>query len=374
MRTTWIAAVLALLMVLAGCSASSGDSDSAHGAGGEAYDAAPEGPPGSVDRSEGAADMAGSGAGDDSAAMGDEAAADGGTVGGDPVVVPGAVTAEDAPMMVRRVELKVLVADVAAAATQARATVSGAGGWVQSEEVVPRTEDRPGQGSLVLRVPTSDLDGIITTLGALGEVTFSRSTAEDVTAEYRDVEARVETLEAGAQRLRELIADAPSVESIASLERELTSREAELDALKARMKVLEADVSRSTITLHLAEEGDDPAALAEEDETGFMAGLRAGWEAFVSSVNVLLTAAGALLPFLALVALLGIPLLLWRRRRTRARSTTEPTTGTTRTATSPATPHGPSRQAGAAGAGLASKDDRPAAAAGDPDGPGSGRP
>ena len=346
MRATWIAAVLALLLVLAGCSASSGeDSDSSRA--GADLDSALDGP--SVEQMD--SEMA------DDAALGD--GGEDGSAADGPAAAPGSVTTEDAPMMVRRVELKVLVEDVAAAATQARATVSGAGGWVQSEEVVPRTETRPGHGSLVLRVPTSDLDGIITSLDELGEVTFSRSTAEDVTAEYRDVEARVATLEAGADRLRDLIADAPSVESIASLERELTSREAELDSLKARMKVLEADVSRSTITLHLAEESDDLQVLGGENETGFLAGLRAGWEAFVSSVTVLLTAAGAMLPFLALAALVGIPLLLWRRRRTRARTT--PTTEA-------------SRQEGAARAGLASKDDRPAAAAGDPDGPGGRRP
>ena len=316
MKTRWIAAVLALLLVLAGCSTSSGGDDADSRGGGDSNTA--------VEQSDAEMEMADDGAMEGEAAVDSDSAAAGPAAA--PGVAPGTVTPENAPMMVRRVELKVLVDDVAAAATQARASISGAGGWVQSEEIVPGTEDRPGHGSMVLRVPSSDLDGIITSLSELGEVTFTRSTAEDVTAEYRDVEARVATLEAGAERLRDLIADAPSVESIASLERELTSREAELDALKARMKVLEADVSRSTITLHLAEESDDLQTLSQE-ETGFLAGLGAGWKAFVSSVNVLLTAAGALLPFLAVAALIGIPLLLWRRRRRQGRtSSTHPAT------------------------------------------------
>ena len=331
MKTRWIAAVLALLLVLAGCSTSSGGDDADSRGGGDSNTA--------VEQSDAEMEMADDGAMEGEAAVDSDSAAAGPAAA--PGVAPGTVTPENAPMMVRRVELKVLVDDVAAAATQARASISGAGGWVQSEEIVPGTEDRDGHGSMVLRVPSSDLDGIITSLSELGEVTFTRSTAEDVTAEYRDVEARVATLEAGAERLRDLIADAPSVESIASLERELTSREADLDALKARMKVLEADVSRSTITLHLAEESEDLQMIEEEDETGFLAGLRSGWEAFTSSVTVVLTAAGALLPFLVLAALIAIPVLVWRRRRTRA--------------------------------GLASKDDRSAAAAGDPDGSGSDR-
>ena len=337
MRTRWIAALLALLLVLAGCSASGGTDDSERAAADRAVDM----------------DMV-----DDAAAY-DEAASDGemaedGAVGAGPAVSPGDSSGEDAPMMVRRVELEVLVEDVAAAATRARASVSGAGGWVESEEVVPGTEDRPGHGSLVLRVPSSDLDGIITSLSELGEVTFTRSTAEDVAAEYRDVEARVATLEAGAERLRELIADAPSVESIASLERELTSREADLDALKARMKVLEADVSRSTVTLHLAEESEALRGLSEQDQTGFMAGLRQGWAAFTSSVTVVMTAAGALLPFLAVAAVVGIPLLVWRRRRAQDRSSSP-------AASAPASSRAPapasSRQASSGAPGLASKDD-----------------
>ena len=44
-------------------------------------------------------------------------------------------------MMVRRVELEVQVADVLQAVTRARATATGAGGWVESEEVVPGDED-----------------------------------------------------------------------------------------------------------------------------------------------------------------------------------------------------------------------------------------
>lgn len=336
MRTRWIAALLALLLVLAGCSANSGGTADSAPAGGErGADMDDAGAPYEESDAEMAMDAGSEADGDDGVAAG---------IATDPA------GSEDAPMMVRRVEVEILVEDIVAAATRARATVSGAGGWVQSEEVVPGTEERPGHGSLVLRVPSSDLDGIITSLSELGEVTFTRSTAEDVTAEYRDVEARVATLEAGAERLRDLIADAPSVESIASLERELTQREADLDALKARMQVLENDVSRSTITLHLAEESDDLGLHGHEDETGFMAGLRAGWSAFVSSVTVVLTAAGALLPFLALAALIGIPLLLWRRRRNRNR-TAEDTQ-----------------------APLASEDDRPAAAAGDPDGSGGRRP
>jgi hypothetical protein len=53
----------------------------------------------------------------------------------------------------------------------------------------------------------------------------------------------------------------------------------------------------------------------KHDDAGFLAGLRDGWDAFTSSATVLLTVLGAVLPFAALLVVLGVPLLLWLRRR-----------------------------------------------------------
>lgn len=279
-----LAALLALLLTLTACSAS-GQTDSAPDA------AAPADP---------AVREAGGSAEDPAGAA---STGEGATVQGD----------ESSPLMVRTAQVEVLVEDVGAAVSRARAAATGTGGWVSSEEVVPRVEGRAGWATLVLRVPSEDLDAVLTQLGELGEVTGSSSQAEDVTVEYRDVEARVATLEAGAARLRELVAQASSVEDIASLERELSDREAELDALKARMQVLADDVSRSTVTVHLAE--DSQSLGSSRSDTGFMAGLRQGWDAFTSSVTVLMTALGAFLPFLLLLALVLVPVLWWRRSR-----------------------------------------------------------
>lgn len=300
--TRIIAVALAVLLLLAGCS-SADTSTSGEDAGSEA-----------------AADYAQ----DDSAGGGEDAAGDaapeeaGGSDAADAAAAigEGSVAADgEAPLMVHRVELDVLVEDVAAAVTRARAVATGAGGYLSSEDVRPGTPEQAGYGSLVIRVPAAELDPVMTSLGELGQVQGSRSSADDVTTEYRDVEARIATLEAGADRLRDLIEEAPDVASIASLERELSTRESELDALKARMQVLSDDVARSTITLHLAEESD---ALADTGpETGFVAGLQQGWDAFTSSVTVVLTLAGALLPFLLLATALAVPALWWARRRRR---------------------------------------------------------
>jgi Domain of unknown function (DUF4349) len=51
-----------------------------------------------------------------------------------------------------------------------------------------------------------------------------------------------------------------------------------------------------------------------EDHSGFLAGLSAGWHGLKATTVGVLTATGALLPFLAVLALIGLPLVLLVRR------------------------------------------------------------
>jgi hypothetical protein len=54
--------------------------------------------------------------------------------------------------------------------------------------------------------------------------------------------------------------------------------------------------------------------------TGFLAGLKAGWHAFLVFGAGLLTVLGAVLPFLALFVLIGLPLVWLVRRRIAAQA------------------------------------------------------
>lgn len=311
MSARFMAALLALLLVLAGCSASTGSSG-----GDRAVDVA-EAPAG--DDAGEMGDAADEASVADDASAGDASAGDADAAQGVDVTTVAAEESEASHMMVHRATLDVQVEDVTQAVTKARATATGSGGWVESEEVAPGDEERPGHASLVLRVPSEGLEPVLASLGDLGTVTGSRSSAENVAAEYRDVEARIATLEASADRLRDLIGEATGVEAIADLERELSEREANLDGLKARLKVLADDVARSTVTLHLAE---DRADLGQAQErTGFLGGLQQGWDAFLTSVTFLVTALGALLPFLAVAAVVLVPVLWWRRNRRTSKVT-----------------------------------------------------
>jgi hypothetical protein len=74
----------------------------------------------------------------------------------------------------------------------------------------------------------------------------------------------------------------------------------------------------STITAVFVSDPSTPAEKEDEDPSGFLAGLQGGWNSFTSSLEVLLTVLGALLPWFVV---LGVPVLILVAllRRTAAR-------------------------------------------------------
>jgi hypothetical protein len=127
-----------------------------------------------------------------------------------------------------------------------------------------------------------------------------------------DLDTRLATQRASVERVRALLARARTIGEVVSIEGELTRREAELASLEQRKERLADQVALSTITVNLR----GPEAPGEEprDERGFLAGLKAGWDGFLTSVQVVLTVAGWLLPWVIAV---GLPvwLAVWLLRR-----------------------------------------------------------
>jgi Domain of unknown function (DUF4349) len=129
---------------------------------------------------------------------------------------------------------------------------------------------------------------------------------EDVTEQVVDVQSRVATAQASVERVRVLLARATTLGEIVSLESEVAKREAELESLKARLNKLTSLTALSTITAQFTRNGpvEEPK---KEDDSGFLAGFKGGWDSFTASLNVLLTVVGALLPWFIM---LGVPVLI----------------------------------------------------------------
>lgn len=330
---TGMAALVAVALLLAGCSG--GDDSSA--------------------RSDGSEDMVEDAAGVTALqpAEGGPVAAEGSpgdAAGGDAPRGDGGAGGLDTPVLADRsvvytVDLVVETDDVRAARDSAQAIAERFGGYVQSEGTygVPRAPMpvEPGsssggsaegpalsgdvstfpsadeQATLVLRVPAERHEQAVAALEALGQTVSRNRDAQDVTDEVVDVATRIETQQASIDRLQTLLGEATKIGDILAIETELTSRIAELESLKARQEQLSSLTQLASVTVSFV-----PPETVVEEGSGFVAGLRAGWTAFVRAVEVGLTALGAALPFLVALAVVAVPLvgwLTWRHRRQRTR-------------------------------------------------------
>lgn len=236
-------------------------------------------------------------------------------------VVPAALDRK----LARRADIALTVADVDTAAAKVRAIAAAARGFVLSESVSsePDSPDLGGFSSITISVPADALDPTLQRLAEIGEVHSRNTSTEDVTAQYVDTQSRVKTMQASVERVRALMGEATRIADIVSLEAELSRRQADLEAMQAQLAALEDAVQLAPIEVSLST--DESALETREDDTGFLAGLAAGWTAFTTSVSVLLTALGAALPFAAAAAVVVVPLVIWlRRRAARPGATAEP--------------------------------------------------
>jgi hypothetical protein len=212
--------------------------------------------------------------------------------------------------VVRNARLELSVGDVAAVSGRLRSVAAGVGGFVASEQSVDRS------ASFTLRIPAPRLDEVMNQLTAAGKVTARSEQADDVTDQVADLDGRLASQRAGVARIRALLDKATSVGDVVLIESELTQREADLESLQKRLAAVSSQVAMSTLTVALT---PTPAPEAQPAGDGFLAGLAAGWRAFVTASGALLTALGAVLPFALLLALLGGLGLLGRRLLQRSR-------------------------------------------------------
>lgn len=289
------ATLLAAALALTGCSGASDSSDS--GGGSRANDKAAA--PGAQQE----------GAGDSGRASGARA-----------TTAPKFTTSH----IIRTASLTVQVKDVPKALDEARTTVETAGGFVGNEST-SRDEKGHERTRVVLRVPVEKYDDVLADLEGAGKLLERTAKAEDVTDQVVDVESRIQSQRASVARVRELMDKATKLSDVVSLEGELSTRQADLEALLAQQASLKDRTSLATITLSLSETPVKKAA--KDEDPGFLDAVSGGWDVFVTLLRWIALVIGAALPFVIVIAA-GVALWLVVRSRLPRRPAPAPAAAT----------------------------------------------
>ncbi|RKS77670.1 uncharacterized protein DUF4349 [Motilibacter peucedani] len=239
------------------------------------------------------------------------AAAEGSSAGG-----TAARTALHPQALVVTVGRTVRVRDVAKAVAGASALAQRLGGHVEGEDGRDDPEDRAAaREQVVLRVPPARVDALVSGVEGYGDVLVRTRKDLDVTQQVQDVDARLANARASVARVRQFYARAKDVKDVVLMEGELSRRVADLESLEAQHATLSDSTTLATVTVTFV----GRSAVVPVHRTGFTAGLHSGADAFAASVTVVLTALGAVLPFVPLALVVGM-LGWWLVRSARRRS------------------------------------------------------
>jgi hypothetical protein len=154
--------------------------------------------------------------------------------------------------LIRNATLTLEVRDARHASRVLIAAVGPARGYVaESHESV----DELGRRSVVItvRVPAGRFDGSLAQVEGLGKVLDKQVTAEDVTEEFVDSQARLANLQQTEQRLRDHLTHTGRLSDILLVERELTRVRGEIEQLQGRLRYLSHRIAYSTLAVTLTE-------------------------------------------------------------------------------------------------------------------------
>ncbi len=255
------------------------------------------------------------------------------------VTAPGRTTAVGR-QVVTTASATILVDDVAASAQRVEAAATALGGSVDSmtigqSGVIPAPGGAgsvmpfgpsPDGGWLTVRVPSDQLTPLIAQLPAIGEVTASTITHQDVTDQAIDLRARIDASRVSVDRLTQLMAQATSTADLIAAEAALAERQATLESYQQQLDSLSGQVAMSTLTVGLAPRRTPVNA----DPAGFGDGVAAGWNGLIATLNGLVIAIGFLIPWIVVLVLVGamvwaiIALVRRARARRRARTGEQP--------------------------------------------------
>ncbi len=166
-----------------------------------------------------------------------------------------AIRGENRPKVIKTAEITVEVPEYAPAVAAARRIVEELGGFVADGS----TAELSGgalSGKLVARMPPERFDAIYNALKTVGRVEKEDARSADVTAEYVDLAARIESALITEERLQKLITEKSFLDEVTALlevERELQRVRTQIEQMQGSLRVMDNRIALSTITLHLHE-------------------------------------------------------------------------------------------------------------------------
>lgn len=210
----------------------------------------------------------------------------------------------DTRMVINNSYLSLLVNDVTETQKMIIQTAQTAGGYMV-ESNLSNPQDAP-TSTVVVRVPSATLTRTLQSFRTFAvKVITENLSGQDVTDEYVDNQARLETLYKTKAKFEEIFDQAKEIQDILNVQREIINLESQIDSVKGQEQYLEKNAQMAKITIYLST--DELALPYAPSETWRPQVI---FKQAVRSVLGNLRKVGTTLIWLAVYSILWIPLLI----------------------------------------------------------------
>jgi hypothetical protein len=154
--------------------------------------------------------------------------------------------------IIRRASLTLQVDEVKAGIKQVSDLMKRIGGFV-AESAYESTEGSVPSARMVLRVPAEKFDAVLDSLSGVGKVFARNVDSDDVTLEFVDTTSRIRNLKQEESTLLKLLQRTGKLSEVLEMERELSRVRGEIEQAQGRLRHLGNQVSLATIEVSLSE-------------------------------------------------------------------------------------------------------------------------
>ena len=179
-----------------------------------------------------------------------------------------------------------------------------------------------------IKVPKDAFNNFLNYIGETCAVTYTSTSAEDITDSYYDLDSRLKTAQTKLSRLQELLAKAENMSDIITIESAIADTEWEIENLTGTLRSYDNQVEYATVYLNLCEvyklSGTDnaPLTLGKRIGNAFMRGLKAVGD-FFEDLLVWLAYSWIWLAALAVIIVIAVRLAKRKGFRIRRRDKEE---------------------------------------------------
>ncbi|MBQ9121238.1 MAG: DUF4349 domain-containing protein [Clostridia bacterium] len=153
--------------------------------------------------------------------------------------------------IIRRITMEMETRNFGETLEKLNSAITAVSGYTETVNEYSRSGYR--RATYVIRVPSTNLNGFLTSVSDIGNVLSRSESIEDVTLAYVDTESRIKALKTEETALIEMMEKAETLNDILEIRSRLTEVQYQLDSYESQLRKYDNLIDYSTVTVYISE-------------------------------------------------------------------------------------------------------------------------